>query len=81
MRNRIIKNWNQSQKTAGVVIMFFSIQRTGEITAVEVERSSGNPVLDLASQRALMTTKMLAPLPAAFPERQLPVHLEFVYER
>ncbi len=81
MRNRIIKNWNQSQKTAGVVIMFFSIQRTGEITAVEVEKTSGNPVLDLASQRALITTKMLAPLPAAFPERQLPVHLEFVYER
>jgi TonB family protein len=81
MRNRIINNWNQNQKTTGVVTMFFTIQRSGEITAVEVERSSGNPILDLASQRALMTTKMLAPLPAAFPERQLPVHLEFVYDR
>ena len=64
-----------------IIIALFSIQRTGEITAVEVEKTSGNPVLDLASQRALITTKMLAPLPAAFPERQLPVHLEFVYER
>jgi TonB family protein len=81
MRNRIRQNWNQHQKTPGVVTMYFTIQRNGEITAIEVERSSGNAVLDLASQRALVTTKMLAPLPAAFPERQLPVHLEFVYER
>ncbi len=81
MRNRIIKNWNQHQNTTGVVTMFFTILRSGEITAVQVEKPSGNPVLDLASQRALITTKMLAPLPAAFPEPQLPVHLEFVYQR
>jgi TonB family protein len=61
--------------------MYFVIQRNGELTGIDVEKSSGNPVLDLASQRALMTTKMLAPLPSAFTERQLPVHLEFVYER
>jgi TonB family protein len=81
MRNRIINNWNQHQKTTGVVTMFFTIQRNGDITGVQVEKSSGNPVLDLASQRALITTRRLAPLPAAFTERQLPVHLEFVYER
>jgi protein TonB len=81
MRNRITKNWNQHQKTTGVVTMYFTIQRNGEITGVQVEKSSGNPVLDLASQRALITTKMLAPLPTPFPGRQLPVHLEFVYER
>jgi len=81
MLGRITKNWNQAQKAPGVVTMFFTIQRNGEITAIEVEKPSGNPVLDLASQRALMTTKTLAPLPTAFPERQLPVHLEFVYER
>jgi TonB family protein len=81
MRNRIIKNWDKNQKAFGVVTMYFVIQRNGELTGIDVEKSSGNPVLDLASQRALMTTKMLAPLPSAFTERQLPVHLEFVYER
>jgi TonB family protein len=81
MRNRIIKNWDKNQKTFGAVTMYFVIQRNGTLTGIEVEKSSGNPVLDLASQRALITTRMLAPLPAAFPERQLPVHLEFVYER
>jgi TonB family protein len=81
MRNRIIRNWDQNQRTGGMVTMYFTIQRTGEITDVQVEKSSGNPVLDLASQRALISTKRLAPLPAAFSERQLSVHLDFVYER
>jgi TonB family protein len=81
MRNRIIKNWAQNQRTTGVVTMYFTIQRNGAITGIEVEKPSGNPVLDIAAQRALMATKTLAPLPAAFSEGQLPVHLDFVYER
>ena len=47
--------------------MKYTIQRSGQITDIEVEASSGNPILDLASQRALMNTRTLAPLPAAFP--------------
>ena len=81
MRDRIRRNWNERQQTAGVVLMKYSIQRNGQITDIEVERSSGNPVLDLTSQRALLTTKSLAPLPAAYPERQLTVHLTFEYVR
>lgn len=81
MRNRIIKNWNQNQRQAGVVIMFFTIQRNGLITDIEVERSSGNPVLDLAAQRALINTKTLAPLPSGYSGQTLPVHLTFEYFR
>ena len=81
MRNRIIRNWNQNQKQAGVVIMFFTIQRNGLITGIEVERTSGNPVLDLAAHRALINTKTLAPLPAGYPGQTLPVHLTFEYFR
>ena len=81
MRNRIMNNWNQKQQASGVVVMKYTILRSGEITNVQVEESSRNAVLDLASQRALVNTKMLAPLPAAFPERQLTVHLTFEYTR
>lgn len=81
MRDRIIKNWNQNQRSAGVVIMKYIIQRNGQITDVEVEVSSGNPVLDLAAQRALINTRTLAPLPSGFPGPQLPVHLKFEYLR
>lgn len=81
MRERIIKNWNQNQRAAGVVTMKYTIQRTGLITNIEVEVSSGNPVLDLAAQRALINTRSLAPLPSGFPGQQLPVHLQFEYFR
>jgi TonB family protein len=81
MRNRIIKNWNQNQRANGVVIMKYIIQRSGIITNIEVEVSSGNPVLDLAAQRALINTRTLAPLPSGYPGQQLPVHLTFDYVR
>ena len=81
MRDRILKNWNQNQKTAGLVIMSYNIQRNGQITDIEVFTSSGNPVLDLAAQRALVNTRMLAPLPAAFTGQRLPVRLRFEYIR
>ncbi len=81
MVNRIHKNWNPQQQATGVVYVKYTIQRSGQLTDIQVETSSGNPSLDLASQRALVNTRMLAALPAAFPEPQLTVHLEFRYER
>jgi TonB family protein len=81
MLNRIHKNWNQQQQATGIVFVKYTIQRSGQITDIEVETPSGNPSLDLASQRALVNTRTLPPLPAAFPEPQLTVHLEFRYER
>jgi TonB family protein len=81
MRDRIVKNWNQNQKTTGIVVMSYNIQRNGQITDIEVATSSGNPVLDLAAQRALVNTRVLAPLPAAFSGTRLPVRLRFEYIR
>ena len=81
MRDRIIKNWDQNQRRAGIVVMRFVIQRSGQITNIEVEVSSGNPVLDLAAQRALINTRTLTPLPSRFTGQQLPVHLTFDYLR
>ncbi len=81
MINRVRRNWNQNQQATGMVLMKFTIQRNGQITGIEVEKPSGYPPLDIESQRALVNTKMLAPLPGAFPEQELPVHLSFEYER
>ena len=81
MRDRITKNWNENQRASGLVIMSYIIQRNGQITDIEVATSSGNPVLDLAAQRALINTRMLAPLPSAFSGQRLPVRLRFEYIR
>jgi TonB family protein len=58
----------------------FTIQRDGSLTNVELERSSGTTPLDLAAMRAVLTTKTLPPLPEAFPNPTLPVHLNFEYK-
>jgi len=81
MMELIRRNWNQRQEVSGEVLMKFVIQRNGQITAVEVERSSGYAALDLNSQRALLLTRQLPALPSAFPDDHLTVHLSFQYQR
>jgi TonB family protein len=59
----------------------FTIRRDGVLETIELERSTGYPIADLAAQRAVILTKQLPPLPAAFPNPTLTVHLHFDYRR
>jgi TonB family protein len=74
-------NWSARQQVAGETMVMFRIQRDGRLTDIEVERSIGYPALDLTAQRALFVTQRLPPLPAAFPDDHLTVHLRFEYTR
>jgi TonB family protein len=77
---RIRQAWTQSQGTAGQTMVKFTIQRDGRLTDAEVERPSGTTTLDIAALRAVLTTKTLPPLPGAFPNPTLTVHLNFQYQ-
>ncbi len=81
MVDRIRGAWNQNQDGRGLCIVKFTIQRSGQLSDITVEKTSGNQVLDLAAQRAVYTVKTLPPLPGAFPNPTLTVHLTFNYER
>jgi TonB family protein len=81
MQQLIKRNWNEKQTNGGEVIVKFTIQRTGMISDIVLERSSGFAALDLESQRALSLTRQLPPLPAQFPDSTLTVHLSFQYQR
>jgi TonB family protein len=81
MIERIQANWNQRQDVTGEVVVRFTIQRSGELTSVSLERGSGYTILDLAAQRAVLLTKQLPPLPMQFPNPTLTVHLNFQYQR
>jgi TonB family protein len=81
MRDRIRQNWVQQQQAVGSVLMKFTILRNGTIASIEIEHSSNIYALDAASQRALVLTPKLQPLPAAFPDDHLTVHLSFEYQR
>ena len=81
MTDLIRRNWNNNQGATGEVLVKFTIQRDGTLSNVQVEKSSGNALLDLESQRALAKTRALPPLPREFTENTLTVHLTFDYHR
>lgn len=77
---RIRQAWTSNQGTSGQTLVKFTIQRNGALTGAEIERASGNPVLDNAALRAVLTTRTLPPLPDAFTNPSLTVHLNFQYQ-
>jgi TonB family protein len=80
MVQMVQKNWQQNQGQDGTVKVKFTIQRDGTLTGIEVEQQSAQ-FLNLAAQRAVMATKQLPPLPAAFTGDRLTVHLVFQFKR
>ncbi len=81
MTDRIRTGWDSRASAAAVTIVKYTIQRDGTITDTSVERSSGDPSLDLRAQRAVIITRQLPPLPVAFNNPNLTVHLTFQYTR
>ena len=81
MVDKIRSNWSQQVEVAGLAVIRFTIQRDGRLTDTTVERSSGTLSLDQNAQRAVLVTRQLTPLPAAFPNPTLTVHLNFQSQR
>jgi TonB family protein len=76
----IQRNWQANQGVRGSTGMKFTINRSGSIQGVMVEKPSGFLALDLAAERALLTTR-LPELPVQFPNPTLTVHVTFDYQR
>jgi len=81
MVTRIKSNWSQRQNITGLVIIKFTIRRDGTLDDISLEQSSNFPIADLNAQRAVVLTKQLPPLPDAFPNPTLTVHLNFEYQQ
>lgn len=81
IQDRILRNWESRQQSAGTAILVFTIQRDGTITDIAVENSSGNQTLDFLATRALRLTQKVPPLPPEYTNPTLRVHLTFEYQR
>jgi TonB family protein len=79
MVTRIRANWSERQNVVGLVVIKYTIRRDGTLEDISLEQSSGYPIADLAAQRSVILTKQLPPLPDAFPNPTLTVHLNFQY--
>src|SRR5262245_5461580 len=80
MIQRIRSVWAQNQGVNAQSTIKFTILRDGKIIDTMVEKSSGDPALDLAARRAVAVTQ-LPPLPDAFTNPTLTMHLTFQYTR
>lgn len=80
MVTSIRRSWDQNHGIVGSTTLKFTILKNGAILEPQVEKSSGFVVLDNAAMRALQLTR-LSPLPAAFENPTLTVHLRFDYQR
>jgi TonB family protein len=81
MVQRVKQNWNPNQGATGEPEIRFTIRRDGMLTNVELEKSSGQALLDLEARRAVHKTMRLPPLPREYPGNSLTVHLTFDFKR
>jgi protein TonB len=81
MGELIKRNWNQNQGATGQVQVKFTVRRDGTVVDVAIEKPSNISLLDFESQRAILKTATLPPLPREFTESTLKVHLIFEYHR
>ena len=76
----IQRSWDQNQGVVGSTTVKFTVARDGTIQVPLVEKPSGFLALDNSAIRAVQLTR-LPPLPAAFPNPSLTVHMRFDYQR
>ncbi len=80
MTELIRRRWDNDQRVTGSVVVRFTVERSGAIGGVGVDRSSGYLALDLSARRAVLLTRALPPLPFEHPDEDLPVRLTFEYQ-
>jgi len=79
--NKIGQNWTNPFKGKNVVmksIIYFEVDKNGNIYSVRLEEDSGNDLYNETAMRAVIITKSLPPLPDEFADDYLKVHLEFL---
>lgn len=71
-------NWLKPDAPAGTAcVVTFRIQRSGQVTDVKVETSSGLAFYDRAASRSIYSANPLPPLPPEFRRDELGVHIRF----
>jgi len=81
VQRRISNEWSApsiSQPMKAVVR--FRLEKTGLVSMIEIEESSGNEYFDLAAKRAVMSVCSLPSFPAEIDEEYLSAHLRFSNE-
>ena len=74
----IDSNWNKNVPDRGTPVIRFSIERSGAVTNVAVEKQSGYNTLDRSARNAVLEAR-LPRLPDAYTNERLTINLTFPY--
>jgi TonB family protein len=83
---RVSSNWFSSLVDPGIsgsfqTIVYFRIQKNGQVLDVQIEQSSGVTPLDLSAVRAIKASAPFPPLPREYEEAYLGIHLIFEHTK
>ena len=70
-----------AQRPGQVTIVTFSIYRDGRAGDVRIVQSSGNPMVDISAQRAVLDASPFPPLPQGFERSSANIEFQFQLKR
>lgn len=81
VRVQIARNWTPpaGSTTGARAEVYFKVSRSGEITDLRLEVSSGADYFDQTAMRAVVITQQLPPLPLGYSGADLGIHFGFEY--
>jgi len=83
---KVSGNWFTSLVDPGVsgnfqTVVYFRIQRDGQIAELKIEQASGVTALDLSAMRAIRASAPFPPLPRDYQDNYLVIHLMFEHSK
>lgn len=84
--DRVSSNWFSSLVDPGIsgsfqTVIYFRIEKGGQVSDVKIEQSSGVTPLDLSAVRAVKTSAPFPPLPREYEDAFLGIHLIFEHTK
>lgn len=81
VRVQIARNWTPpaGSSPGARAEVYFRVSRSGEISALRLETSSGGDYFDQTALRAVVITQQLPPLPLGYSGADLGIHFGFEY--
>jgi len=84
--DRVSSNWFSSLVDPGIsgsfqTIIYFRIEKSGQVSDIKIEQSSGVTPLDLSAVRAVKASAPFPPLPREYDDAYLGIHLIFEHSK
>jgi TonB family protein len=84
--DRVSSNWFSSLVDPGVsgsfqTVIYFRIEKSGQVSDIKIEQSSGVTPLDLSAVRAIKASAPFPPLPREYEDAYLGIHLIFEHSK